>query len=1290
MVDTKKSSSSSLTTVPKSRRSQTERRTLRFRLRVRRVVTRYGFHGFQFVSVTWYCLSVDSYCFLKSNLKVVDLLLKRGACKEHRNVSDYTPLSLAASGGYVNIIKLLLSAGAEINSRTGSKLGISPLMLAAMNGNVAAVKLLLDMGSDINAQIETNKNTALTLACFQGRQEVVQLLLERKANLEHRAKTGLTPLMEAANGGYVEVGKVLIEKGADVNAPPVPATRDTALTIAADKGHYRFVELLLMKGANVDARNKKGCTPLWLACHGGHLDVGQILMRGGADMDAQDNRRISCLMAAFRKGHVKVIRWIVKNVTQFPSDAEMQRYIISITGEPELLKRCQQCMEYIRQAKDKQALEANKNADILLEELDLERTREESKRLAAARRREKKKKKKLEKKKLFSGITDEPEEVDKSDEDEEEDPIQEDEDQEEDENGTIFDSGIDANSQGSNSSAGNHHHHHEGTRKNRKGNKENLVESPSQHVPAEKTIEKEPEKPAGSGRNRKRNKKKPSSNNNSSNSISISLPSEPEEEPKKKEVLKEKVETTSDSKSSSNNKSSANSKESSRKHNSKEEPREVIPVHEKKNKNSQQPVSGKDNKNSSNSVLSNSNIMSSPAVSKKKLDSISNNHSSSGPSNHSGPEPLMGLSLNPPQLRKGAFDHLGDHGSHHSGSNQATHLNHSHSHYQSGSGSKHLSGGSSSVSSVSQKQLSRKDEGWKEVTRNCTNSRSKKISVPSTVISRVIGRGGCNINAIREATGAHIEVEKQVKNQVQPERIIQIKGSAECVKQAHLLITELMNEPDSDVKKLLGPGLRLTVTNSNVSSLQSNTVNSERNSNSTGNILSSVVGNANDGVIKPLVGSKVKSQQQQPQSSKIPASPPTVPPKVSAVSPSIKKPTPVMSSSSSSASTFKAVSAGKRSLIITPSPNSTLNQVSSNANTSFAAKLSHQPQQQPTPIGTFSVPTNNNNNNPPRNVTPTPANHPQSQSQIQQQTNSQPQPSQPKTTTPTTLTPTPITPPPVQIGSSHQQQQLNQPLSSSPILSTSLGGSSNPSSKNMSGRQTPSGSTLGGLITPGSLTPGSSGDLNVRNPNGAVMNSQVLNTSNFSHAAVNSQNANLAPGAGIKSVSSSSNVVGGNRPNVADSTSMRLEESSSSSMTENQPPLEYSPFNYTFSKTTGWFPGDLANPSGSGMQQPLTSHSGSNHILTGSNVARAMNFASVAASGISSSSLSTTSAQITQAGGLQNGGVGVNVVGSLVPGLLTSTGGKAVVDSMVDSDVPKVINFLKSFCHYENPVIMMF
>lgn len=123
--------------------------------------------------------------------QAVEVLIAGNANFEHRNVSDYTPLSLAASGGYIGIVKILLAHGAEINSRTGSKLGISPLMLASMNGHTTTVKLLLDMGADINAQIETNRNTALTLACFQGRHEVVSLLVERRANIEHRAKVSI-------------------------------------------------------------------------------------------------------------------------------------------------------------------------------------------------------------------------------------------------------------------------------------------------------------------------------------------------------------------------------------------------------------------------------------------------------------------------------------------------------------------------------------------------------------------------------------------------------------------------------------------------------------------------------------------------------------------------------------------------------------------------------------------------------------------------------------------------------------------------------------------------------------------------------------------------------------------------------------------------------------------------------------------------------------------------------------------------------------------------------------------
>ncbi|CAJ0933075.1 unnamed protein product, partial [Mesorhabditis belari] len=333
--------------------------------------------------------------------EAVEWLLKKGANKEHRNVSDYTPLSLAASGGYVDIVTMLLDSGAEINSRTGSKLGISPLMLAAMNGHKDATRILLERGSDINAQIETNRNTALTLACFQGRTEVVRLLLQYNANVEHRAKTGLTPLMEAANGGYTEVGDLLLDEGADPNTGPVPSSRDTALTIAADKGHDKFVEMLVLRHAQIDARNKKGCTALWLACNGGHLETIRILVENGADVDCADNRKVTPLMIAFRKGHLPAVKYMVQHVTQFPSDQDLDRYIGTITPtENELLTKCTECRGEIVCAKDKQSIEAAKAAEALLQMLEEEEEQLRTKKQAKQRKNEKKKAKKQAAKKV--------------------------------------------------------------------------------------------------------------------------------------------------------------------------------------------------------------------------------------------------------------------------------------------------------------------------------------------------------------------------------------------------------------------------------------------------------------------------------------------------------------------------------------------------------------------------------------------------------------------------------------------------------------------------------------------------------------------------------------------------------------------------------------------------------------------------------------------------------------------------------------------------------------------------
>merc|ERR1719495_1763903 len=89
------------------------------------------------------------------------------------------------------------------------------------------------------------------------------------------------------------------------------------------------------------------------------------------------------------------------------------------------------------------------------------------------------------------------------------------------------------------------------------------------------------------------------------------------------------------------------------------------------------------------------------------------------------------------------------------------------------------------------------DAGWKEVVR-----KSKKVSVPSNAISRVIGRGGSNINAIRELSGAHIEVEKQSKGQ--GDRTILIKGSADATRLANTWISSIISNPEKDLQEIVG------------------------------------------------------------------------------------------------------------------------------------------------------------------------------------------------------------------------------------------------------------------------------------------------------------------------------------------------------------------------------------------------------------------------------------------------------------------------------------------------------
>ena len=88
---------------------------------------------------------------------------------------------------------------------------------------------------NIDQQTESNHDTALTLAAAGGYDELVDLLISRGANLEHRDKKGCTPLILAASGGYPVTVAILLEHNADIEAQS-DRTKDTALSLACSGG----------------------------------------------------------------------------------------------------------------------------------------------------------------------------------------------------------------------------------------------------------------------------------------------------------------------------------------------------------------------------------------------------------------------------------------------------------------------------------------------------------------------------------------------------------------------------------------------------------------------------------------------------------------------------------------------------------------------------------------------------------------------------------------------------------------------------------------------------------------------------------------------------------------------------------------------------------------------------------------------------------------------------------------------------------------------------------------------
>jgi cytohesin len=264
-------------------------------------------------------------------------LLKKGADPNAKNERGWTPLHLAAFWGRVDVVKLLLEHGVDPNVQDEN--GGTPLHVAAIRGHVDVARLLLQYGVDPNVQDERGR-TPLHVAAIRGRVDVVRFLLEHGANPNARDKDSMTPLHlmseyyeflsllirygdmdEILKYGkpppprwvpfHVEVAKLLLEHGADLNAKNEGGW--TPLHLAALNGRVDIVATLLEHGADPNVQDKFSRTPLHLAALNGHIDVVRLLLEHGADPNAKDEGGWTPLHYAASEGRVDVVKLLLEH-----------------------------------------------------------------------------------------------------------------------------------------------------------------------------------------------------------------------------------------------------------------------------------------------------------------------------------------------------------------------------------------------------------------------------------------------------------------------------------------------------------------------------------------------------------------------------------------------------------------------------------------------------------------------------------------------------------------------------------------------------------------------------------------------------------------------------------------------------------------------------------------------------------------------------------------------------------------------------------------------------------------
>ncbi|KAF4973196.1 hypothetical protein FSARC_448 [Fusarium sarcochroum] len=244
--------------------------------------------------------------------RTVELLLQYGASANATGKEYGDALTAAAFDGTINIVKMLLDAGADINSADGWA-----LQTAAEQGHTEVVNLLLERGANVNAfttHEDMSQGSALQAAVESGRGEIVDILLEHGADPNLGGGEFAHPIIAAASKSENEIFEALLRAKADVNVTG-GEYMSTPLIYAAMSLPESSLRLLLDAGADMNFVDKDGDTALIVTAWNGDTESVQFLLDNGADVLHKNDEGENALQKALNTGKDECVEILVEHVS---------------------------------------------------------------------------------------------------------------------------------------------------------------------------------------------------------------------------------------------------------------------------------------------------------------------------------------------------------------------------------------------------------------------------------------------------------------------------------------------------------------------------------------------------------------------------------------------------------------------------------------------------------------------------------------------------------------------------------------------------------------------------------------------------------------------------------------------------------------------------------------------------------------------------------------------------------------------------------------------------------------